>query len=270
MTSDLVLDKNNIWVDNELKTISYPDEGNNTSFEVEEKSFWFQQRNEILKTVFKRFPYKNNYADIGGGNGFQAKFIADNFSGEVFLLEPGYSGCLNAKKRGVKNVFNIVFQKFDFKINNVSAVGLFDVIEHIENDVDFLTQLKNCLPSDSLIYITVPAYKFLWSDLDEYGGHFRRYTLSSLKKLATDANLKVVYASYFFAYLPAITFFLRTLPFKLRSKRKTENILTDAVEQHQPASVITKIFNFFHRIELPIIRKKSIPFGASCMMILKT
>lgn len=269
MIKDLTLDKNGIWIDKEFKRVSYPVEGNKFSFQVEEKSFWFKQRNQIIKAIIDRFPFKDNYADIGGGNGYQAKFIADSFNAEAFLIEPGYEGCLNAKKRGLNNVYNIQFQNFDFMENNISAVGLYDVIEHIENAADFLKDLKKCLPGDSLIYITVPAYQFLWSDVDVHSGHYRRYTLSSLNVLAEKAGLEKLYASYFFTYIPFITFFLRTIPYKLR-KKKQKNILSAAREQLTPSPLAVNLFNFLHRLELPFIKNKSLPFGGSCIAVYKT
>ncbi len=268
---ELIIDKNGIWIDELESKVSFPEEGYNVNFKVEDNSFWFKHRNNIIKKVIERFPFKGNFADIGGGNGFQAKFISENFTSEkVILLEPGYQGCLNAKKRGLENIFNIPFQKFNFQQNNVDAVGLFDVIEHIEDDVKFLNQLKLQLPSKSIIYITVPAHKYLWSDIDNNGGHFRRYNLEMIEALANKSQVELVYFSYFFSYVPFITYFVKHLPYKLRGKRNKTAILDSETELLLPPRFISKFFNLFHKSELKAFEKGLIKHGGSCFAVFRT
>src|ERR1017187_2613751 len=183
--TELQLDSNGIFVISNLKEyISYPDNGNDECFGIEKNSFWFNHRNNILKEILLKYPHKGNFADIGGENGYQANFIKQNFpEKEVFLIEPGYQGCLNAKKYGVENVYNIPFQKFDFIKKKIGGIGLFDVIEHIEDDVTFFKELIKKCPPKTNIYITVPAYIWLWSDTDDYAGHFRRYNSRMINEI---------------------------------------------------------------------------------------
>ena len=140
-------------------------------------------------------------------------------------------------KARLTNVYNVVFQKFDFTEKTVKAVGLFDVLEHIDDDVDFLVQLKSALPPGSLIYITVPAHMYLWSDVDNYGGHFRRYDREMAEQLSKKTKLEIVYFSYFFMYVPVITYLVRRIPYKLRGKRTDATILITESENHQPSNI---------------------------------
>jgi hypothetical protein len=269
--STLMQDSSGIWVDEEVSKISYPDKGNVDSFLLEDKSYWFIHRNNVIKGVIDRFPFFNNFADIGGGNGFQAKFISDNFSNsKVFLVEPGYQGCLNAKRRGLENVYNVLFQKFDFVKNEVKGVGLFDVLEHIQDDASFLNELKSKLPKGSYIYITVPAHKALWSDVDDYGGHFHRYNKKMVEQLTQKTQLELVYFSYFFMYLPILTFLLRRIPYLIRGRRNYEAIFEEEGQSHNPSKFILSIFNLFHKFELRKIKKSKINHGASCVIVFRT
>lgn len=268
---ELTLDANGIWTDNERKSVDYAEGGNNYSFGVEDKSFWFQHRNRVLYEVMHRFPFKNNFADVGGGNGYQAKFIADHVTNaNVFLIEPGYNGCMNGRKRGLKNVFNVLFEQFDFEKHGVTAIGLFDVLEHIDNDVSFLTKLKEKLPPSSLIYITVPSYNALWSDVDDLGKHYRRYTLGMLKQTTERAGLEYVYGSYFFSYLPPLTLVLRSIPYRLRGARKENEMYKAETEQHMPSPIVAKVFDKFEKWELKKLQHSKISFGASCVTVLRT
>lgn len=268
---ELIIDANGIWTDNAKNAIDYPDTGNTDSYKLEEGSFWFLHRNQVLLRVIKRFPFQHNYADVGAGNGFQAQFVSRNFPGrEIFIIEPGYAGCLNARKRGLKNVYNVMFEKVDFTFHNIDAVGLYDVIEHIEMDDEFLRSLKSKLPPRSLIYITVPAHNYLWSDADDFGKHYRRYSLKMLRNLSRRAGLEYLYGSYFFSYLPLLTFILRSLPYRIRGRRNDKNLIDAETEQHNPSPLILKIFNFFQRIELKKISTSGIKAGASCIAVFKT
>ena len=64
---------------------------------------------------------------------------------------------------------------------NLRVVLLMDVLEHIQDDVGFLTGLVERLPNGAHLLITVPANPALWSRHDEAFGHHRRYTTHTLE-----------------------------------------------------------------------------------------
>ncbi len=251
-------------------SISFPKNAHLSLTKIENNSFWFNHRNKILKSVIRNYPFNGDFADIGGGNGFQLMEIAKlNKSNKNILIEPSNQGCMNAKKREIKEVHNVTFEDFDFDEYNIKGIGLFDVLEHIENDFKFLYKLLNKLKRGSRIYITVPAHQFLWSDVDPYGGHFRRYNKKMVKNLTNKLDANLDYFSYFFSYLLPISFLLRALPYKLGKRIPKTKLITQEIKQHNPQIMTKKIFNFFERIELNIIEKSKVKFGASCIFILK-
>ena len=81
---------------------------------------------------------------------------------------------------------------------SVSAILLLDVLEHIEDPANFLNILLKSFPSLKHFVVTVPARAELWSNYDEYYGHFCRYDRDGFCKLFTDLNLKIVTCKYFF------------------------------------------------------------------------
>ena len=58
-----------------------------------------------------------------------------------------------------------------------------DVLEHIQHDKEEINQAAELLSPGGRLIILSPAYQFLFSPFDTSIGHFRRYTLNSLKKL---------------------------------------------------------------------------------------
>ncbi len=266
-------DKESIFVhlQNKDLNISYPDAGNDSCFSMEENSFWFKHRNNAIFSILNRFTFENNFADIGGGNGFQLLFLKNKFKRcNFFLIEIGRNGCLNAKKRGLENIYNMPFQNFPFKENQVNSVGLFDVLEHIENDIQFLKELKMSLPEKSKIYITVPAHMFLWSSVDTLSGHFRRYTSKSLNRVAHEAGLKKIYNGYFFSYLTPILFLFRSVPYFLKMEKNNSQIINTAIDQHKVSAPISILFFIINSIEILLLKKFRLPIGASCIAVFET
>jgi len=61
------------------------------------------------------------------------------------LVELGRAGALNAKKRGFANVICATTHTAKFNENSISAVGLFDVHEHIQDEGDFHQSMHGLL-----------------------------------------------------------------------------------------------------------------------------
>ena len=111
--------------------------------------------------------------DVGGRNGFVAKELLDAGL-DVVLVEPGPAGAMNAKKRGGAHVICSTTHTAQFKSGSIPAIGLFDVVEHIEDNIGFLKHLSELLVPGGMLYLSVPAYQFLWSLEDVKAGHFKR------------------------------------------------------------------------------------------------
>jgi hypothetical protein len=84
---------------------------------------------------------------------------------------------------------------------------MMDVLEHVQNDREFLASALNALPDGGNVLVTVPAFQFLFSDHDVFLKHYRRYDRKSLMKLLTDSGLAIEQCHYFYTSL----FFARFL-----------------------------------------------------------
>ena len=101
--STALIERDGILFSEKESTVSYPEIGNESCFQIEDNSFWFNHRNNcIVESVLKYSP-NNIFFDVGGGNGFVAKGLNDKGITTV-LVEPGIQGCLNAKKRNLGNI----------------------------------------------------------------------------------------------------------------------------------------------------------------------
>ncbi len=66
-----------------------------------------------------------------------------------------------------------------------------NVLEHVEDDVLLLSQIRQGLTRDGLLAIYVPALPFLYSDFDVSVGHFRRYSKKELVEKVQNAGFEV-------------------------------------------------------------------------------
>jgi hypothetical protein len=73
---------------------------------------------------------------------------------------------------------------------------LFDVLEHIESEGDFLQSAKFHLTGSGILLVNVPAHQFLHSDYDRAAGHVRRYSVNHLAEVAEENGFKIRALSY--------------------------------------------------------------------------
>ena len=224
ITQNLISIGNRVWKSIKISNVSYPVDAHKHLYSVEENSFWFKHRNDCIIGILKRFPPRHYIIDVGGGNGYVSLDI-QNAGFKAIMLESGPDGVLNAQKRGIRYILHTTFEDANFPDSSVDSIGLFDVLEHIEDDHTFLTMAHKCMKKGGRLYITVPAHHYLWSWMDIRAGHFRRYSIASLTKLLKKSRFQVNYISCFFSGLSLPIFFSRTLPslFKLPKNRSQEN-----------------------------------------------
>jgi 2-polyprenyl-3-methyl-5-hydroxy-6-metoxy-1,4-benzoquinol methylase len=259
--------KNGIYYSKPESSISYPKEGNEDCLQIEQDSFWFNHRNNIIANSVKKHNSDKIFFDIGGGNGFVAKRLQDDGI-KTILVEPGKTGAINAYKRGVKNVICSTLEDAEFANNMIDSVGLFDVMEHIEDDYNFLNNINKYLKDDGYIYITVPAFNFLWSNEDNDAGHFKRYSTAELNQLLMKCGFSIIQSTYIFSILPLPVFLFRSLPSKLGLNKKSNNLKKHQNEHKQKKGILNKILQKIWKWELSRVnRNKKIPIGGSCFVI---
>lgn len=138
-------------------------------------------------------------------------------------------------------------------------VVAFDVIEHVEEDLDSLKRLRSLLKQDGKIVMTVPAFPFLWSRHDETHHHFRRYTRRHLDSVLREAGYEVEYISYYNSLLfPAVAlarFGKKLLGIKDRSD--------DSLTPPGMNGVLRRVFSS----ERHWVGKVSVPFGVSLVAV---
>jgi SAM-dependent methyltransferase len=250
-----------IWFAAGSEPISYLEEGNAMCFELEEKSFWFAHRGRCVSALIHRLPPSGTIYDIGGGNGYMARVLLDA-GFDTTLVEPGETGARNAVRRGIGTVICATLHSAGFRPGVMPAAALFDVVEHVPDDVCFLQEVCRCLQPGGRLYVTVPAHSWLWSHDDVTAGHFRRYTLRTLRRTMEAAGFAPLYASYFFSLLPLPLMAMRSIP-SLFGRRALPQQSYGKLHKPRARGLTGAVWAAeLRRIE----NGKQIPIGSSCLL----
>jgi SAM-dependent methyltransferase len=215
--------------------------------------------------LVRRFSPDAPFLDIGGGNGFVARGLIESGI-TCALIEPGINGALAARARGIDPVICARLEDAGLPPASVAAAGMFDVLEHIEDELAALRQVNELLVTGGRLFLTVPAYAFLFSADDAAAGHYRRYTISSLACALARSGFRVEFASYMFAPLPPVIFAVRTLPSRLglRQGVDPERDTSEHAPHGGAANVMDRLLAAEHR---RIEAGRTIPFGGSCLCV---
>jgi SAM-dependent methyltransferase len=100
-----------------------------------------------------------------------------------------------------------------------------DVIEHIDDDAAALAAVASALRPGGVLIITVPQHPRLWSEVDDFSHHRRRYTWRELEGKARSAGLQVIRRT---------SFFTLTLPLLLASRLRRAKTFDPAAEFRIP------------------------------------
>lgn len=267
LAANLEQDHRGLWVSKTRSDVSYPSSDNELCYQIEDTSFWFQHRNRCIANCVRAYPPSGVVFDVGGGNGFVSLGL-QRAGWDTVVVEPGLAGACNAQRRGLLHVICSTFEDAGFRQNTLPAVGMFDVLEHVEDDAGFLRTLHEAIVPGGRLYLTVPAYQWLWSAEDTYAGHFRRYTLSSLTSTLNGAGFDVEFRSYMFSILPAPIFLRRSLPYLLRFKEETTS--DNAAKDHARRPWNRLFDRVFAWEQNALDNRRAIPVGSSCLVVAKS
>jgi len=263
--TNVALGESGIWFGRGQSEVSYPAAGHSICLQLEDHSFWFRHRNRCIIELLRVFPPSGPVLDIGGGNGFVSCGI-ERAGMEVALLEPGLEGAHNARRRGLSTVICCTLEDAGLLPESIHAAGIFDVLEHVEDEVGFLKRIHAGLVPDGRLYLTVPAREFLWSNEDTAAGHYRRYSPRTIAASLQRSGFEVEFLTTIFWLLPLPIFLFRSIPSRLGMRRN--EVLAHAGAEHLTnAGWLGTAVDWLQSGELAAIRsRRAALFGASLLV----
>lgn len=189
--------------------IDYNSQGIEVLYKEEEKHFWFISRKEFIYQQMKSIVNPSSrLIEIGAGTGNVSRYLKLKGYTSIAVGEMHLKGLQYAKSYGIDECyqFDLLSAPFDSEFD---AICLFDVLEHIDEDVKALENIHKMLTEHGHIILTVPAHKWLWSRDDIIAGHKRRYTKRELEKKLNNIGFEVRVSRYFFISILPLLFLRR-------------------------------------------------------------
>ena len=232
--------------------------------ELEARNFWFRARNKlILWALHKYSPELKSFLEIGCGTGFVISAISKRFP-EAKLVGSEYleDGLVYARRRMPDAEFTQMDARHIPYESEFNAIGAFDVLEHIEEDEVVLQQICKALKPGGIVFITVPQHRWLWSAVDEYACHVRRYDVNELHQKVCRAGFEIIQSTSFVSTLLPAMYLSRLL------KRNKMDVNMHAMAELRINPILNKLFEWLLNLELGLIRAGvALPVGGSRLLV---
>ena len=172
--------------------------------------------------LMKRVKPGNKFLEIGPGSLNMTRDLSALFSSGVLVdFNREIQRTFDLLKKTERSKLSLVISDFSsFHTNEVfSSIISCEVLEHIEDEAEFLNKAYDFLEKKGQLVLSVPARKKFWSIHDEGVGHLRRYEKKELENLLSEIGYSsVTIVSYGFPFVNILRF-----PRILLAKRQQVN-----------------------------------------------
>jgi SAM-dependent methyltransferase len=219
-------------------------------------SWWYKTRNQVIWNQICRYPINGALWDVGSGLGEVSSYLT-SVGAECVAVEPNRLGAQVSSEKGVLSIQGDLHD-LELPASSIGALGLFDVLEHLDNADDVLSEIYRVLGTEGKLFLTVPATKWLWSASDDLAGHHLRYTRKKIRQQLNNAGLEVLSIRYFFFSLVLPILILRAVPYRLGVR----SLIDDTKLVQKKSGWVSRLIT---KVEVALCGK--IPIGTSLVIV---
>ena len=229
---------------------------------IQQTHWWFAARREILRAIIARLhlPDRARILEIGCGTGGNLPMLAQ--FGAVSAVEADDYALAHARTISDASIAKgWLPDRMPFDGEAFDLVCLFDVLEHVDDDLAALQAVATRIRSGGLAMLTVPAYQWMYGAHDRSHHHFRRYTARALRRLARGTGFDVRRLGYFNTFLFPL----------IAGARVVGRLLgRDGSDDAAPPRpwINRQLYRVF-ALEAAVVPRVLFPFGTSCVAVLE-
>lgn len=227
----------------------------------ESGNWWFRSRNAIILWALRRHCAGfRSFLEVGCGTGFVLEAIRRRYKeAELHGSEYFEEGLVHARQRVPSASFRQIDATTMDDIERFDVIGAFDVLEHIEDDEKVIANLSRAIMPGGVLLLTVPQHRWLWSAMDEYACHVRRYSRDELVSKVRRAGLDVEYVSSFVSLL---------LPLMWLSRVRAKDASVDPMSEFKISRWLNAGLEAVMRVERFLISAgMRFPVGGSLLLV---
>jgi SAM-dependent methyltransferase len=244
---------------------------------VEDTHFWFVGRNNVvaaaLATLAANAAASRAVLEIGCGTGNTLRVLREIFPhARLVGMDAFHGGLLHARHRTNASMVEARIEHMPFR-TPFSLIGMFDVLEHIEDEAAAVAAVHASLEAGGRFVVTVPANPSLWSRFDEECHHQRRYTESHLRQVLAGARFEVEYVTHFMsATYPALWASRRAERWLSAVSRANGSAGKSAIDRELAVPrLVNAVFRQLLRLEPPFVKRRyRLPVGTSLLAIARS
>lgn len=241
---------------------------------VEDRHFWFRARNQVISAVVSQImaDVASGYRvlEVGCGTGNVLRILEQACPrGTVVGMDLFTEGLQYGRRRTSCALVQGDMHMPPFN-TQFDLVGLFDVLEHLSDDMRVLGDLYVMLVPGGALALTVPAHPSLWSYFDEASHHCRRYEPEELESKLVSAGFQIEYLTQYMASIFPIVWLGRRLAalFKGRADGGANRTRDLALDELRIVPVVNNLLTFLLIQEARLVtRRRRLPLGASLLAI---
>jgi SAM-dependent methyltransferase len=230
---------------------------------LEEANFWFRSRNQLILWAFEKYcPRFRSFLEIGCGTGYVLSGVAKAFpqaavyGSEIFTAGLDFA----ANRLPSVNFMQMDARNIPFE-EEFDVVGAFDVLEHIEEDELVLSQIQKALKPGSILLLTVPQHAWLWSPVDDYACHKRRYCARDLHSKLHAAGFEILRSTSFVSSLLPAMWLSRLI------QKRSQNKI-DGSAEFRISNWLNHLLGMFLAVEIRMIASGfNFSFGGSRLVV---
>jgi SAM-dependent methyltransferase len=167
--------------------------------EIEQTHWWFRGRRRILTAVLARCAVRaSSILDVGCGAGTNLDLLRDLHPGSRMVgIDIEYGPLSHYRAAHAAALAQADVRRLPFEARAFDLVTALDAIEHVEDDLSVLRELHRVCRPGGHVLLTVPAFPFLWGNVDDLGHHHRRYRKRELLERVVGAGFAIRFVRFF-------------------------------------------------------------------------
>ncbi len=233
--------------------------------ELERDHWWFRGRRSVYFGLLRHelgSTRPRRVLDLGCGMGGFLDGLQD-LGERVYPSDISVESLARCRERGHPDGVVSSGYALPYGDGVFDLVCMFDAIEHIPDDNRVMREVARVLAPGGRVFVSVPAYQFLFANNDRVAQHQRRYTRGRIARVFEQAGLEVVRNSHSNIFL-----FPLILPAVLAVKALETVFQREASSDHTNLSwpmprIAHDALHAAFAAELPLTRRFDWPAGHS-------